>query len=147
MVVFNEKASVWHLNVPGGEIPKEQGGGHYPNEEYRLLPGANVILDSKATQFLEHKEVKARIKNRPPIITILVPPAKEGATREEGQSDLEAAAQEITSKSADKIVELIATLADINLIREIQKAEDRSVVQDALASRIRDLTDHRKDGK
>lgn len=147
MIVKNEAAYVWHLNVPGKEIPKDQGGGREQNEEFRILPGANVIPDDKAAQFLAHKEVQIRLKNRPPLLTIVVPPVKEGATREEGQSDLVTAAKEIISKSADEVVGFIATLADINLIREVQRVEDRPVVLAALASRINDLTGHRKDGK
>ena len=147
MIVTNEKAYVWHLNLPGGKIPEEQSGGHYQNETLNILPGANVIPDDKAAQFLAHKEVQKRLKNRPPLLTILVPPVKEGATREEGQSDLVTAAKEIITKGADEVVGFIATLADINLVREVQKVEDRPVVLSALASRIHDLTGHRKDDK
>ena len=144
MIVEHTKAYVFHLNLAGREI---EGGGREQNEEIRILPGANVIPDDKSERFLASPKIKELMGSRPPILKVLLRPGKEGVERAEGDSDLQAAAKEIAAKSADEASGLIHTLADINLIREIRSVEDRKVVLDAVDARIRDLTEHRKDGK
>jgi len=143
MIIVNEKAFVQSINVP-----LVGASGVSSGEEIRFLPGSNVIPDDKAKFVLDHPVVKARLKAKPPVLTVLVPPAKKGsAQRAPGDDDLVVAAKEITATPSGDAISLISTLADIHLLRTIRDHEDRPSVLKALDQRIHELTSHRKDGE
>ena len=100
------------------------------------FPGNTIVADNE----IEAPDVADLIKAGVFTVTKTQAPAEKAVGMDENESE----AMAIKRMDVDPAVETISNLLNIKTLRELMKLDDRMEIQEAVETKVKELTDHRE---